>query len=158
MRSMMLSLLAAGQLTLGAQPALAASLGPATGDHTRVGVFAGAQVKLTLGGARPEAPRASLGIAPTLQSQRIDGASRSRIGEGLQLSLAPNRPVELNLAGTRLDRLGVRRGGETPDGPKSGVSTLGWVGIGVGVVVVAAGGFAFWLHEAMECGPSDDEC
>ena len=151
MRTVVLSLLAAGQLALGAQPALAAG----RAEQARVGVFAGAQVRLTLGGSRREAPRASLGIAPVASSQRIDGSGRTRIGEGLQLSLEPNRPVELNIAGTRFDRLGLGPSERTPDGHKAGISTLGWVGIGAGVLVVAAGGFAIWFHEAMECGPME---
>ena len=153
MRSFMLSVLAAGQLLLGAQPALAATLGP--GEQTRIGAFGGVQVRLPLGGSRAEAPTASLGIAPVARSQGIDGTGRTRIGDGLQLSLQPNRPIELSLAGTRLDRLGLNPGGQTLDGPRAGVSTLGWVGIGVGALVVVAGAVGFWFHEAMECGPGE---
>jgi hypothetical protein len=154
MRSFALSLLVASQLALAAQPALAAArLGP--GEQTRVGVFTGVQVRLPLGGSRAQAPRASLGVAPTARSQGLDGAGRTRIGEGLQLSLTPNRPVELNLAGTRLDRLDMAPGGQTPDGRKAGISPLGWVGIGVGTVVVLAGGFYIWLREESKCGPME---
>ena len=153
MRSVVLSLLAASQLTLAAQPALAAGFEAA--ERTRIGMFGGVQVRVPLGGSRAEAPRTSLGIAPVTRSQRLDGDSRMRIGEGLQLSLRPNRPIELNLAGTRLDRLELTPNGQTPDGERAGVSTLGWVGIGVGTVVVLAGGFAIWLNEAMECDPGE---
>jgi hypothetical protein len=156
-KKIFIAALVSAQLAAG-QPAVAAALGP--GEQTRFGVFSGVQVTVPLGGrgTRAEAPRASLGIAPMVRSERLDGTSRTQIGPGLQLSLEPNRPVELNLAGQRLDRLGLTPARQTPDGQKSGISTLGWVGIGAGVVVLAAGGFAFWLHEAMECGPSDDEC
>lgn len=153
MRSVLISALVAGQLMLGAQPALAATLGP--GEQTRIGAFGGVQVRVPLGGSRAEAPRASLGIAPIAHSQDQRGAGRTRIGEGLALSLGPNRPVELNLAGTRLDRLGLAPARHTPDGPRAGVSTLGWVGIGVGALVVVAGGFAIWFEEAMECDPGE---
>jgi hypothetical protein len=156
MRSIVFSLLVAGQLAFATTPALAAALAP--GEQTRVGIFTGIQVKLPLGGSRGEAPRASLGIAPLAHSQGLDGAGRTRIGEGLQLSLEPNRPVTLNLAGTRLDRLGLAPGQQAPEGERAGISTLGWVGIGAGALIVVAGGVAFWFHEAMECGPSDDEC
>ena len=153
MRSLVLSLLAAGQLTFAAQPALAAGFEPA--ERARIGMFGGVQVRVPLGGSRAEAPRASLGIAPVTRSQRLDGENRMRIGEGLQLSLQPDRPLELSVAGTRLDRLGLAPNGQTSDGARAGVSTLGWVGIGVGAVVVLAGGFAIWLNEAMECDPGE---
>lgn len=153
MRSLVLSLFVAGQLTLAAPPALAA--GPGSGDQTRLGVFSGVQVQVPLGGARAEAPRASLGIAPMARSERFDGSSRILIGEGLRVSLTPNRPAELTLAGTRLDRFRLTPGAQTPDGQKAGVSTLGWIGIGVGAVVVLTGGFYYWLSEEMECGPGE---
>jgi hypothetical protein len=153
MRIFMTSLLVAGQLTFAAQPALAATLGP--GEQTRIGAFGGVQLRVPLGGARAEAPRASLGIAPVARTQDLNGAGRTRIGEGLQLSLEPNRPVTLYLAGTRLDRLGMAPSGETPGGERAGISTLGWVGIGVGALVVVAAGVGFWFLEAMECGPGE---
>ena len=135
------------------QPAFAAHVGG--GVQTRIGMFGGVQLHLPLGGSRAEAPHASLGIAPTARSQDFDGAGRTRIGEGLQLSLEPNRPVELSLAGTRLDRIGLAPGGQTADGQKSGVSTLGWIAIGVGataVVLVAAASLCAADHD---CLPSD---
>jgi hypothetical protein len=153
---MIFTWLVAGQLAFATTPALAAGLAP--GEQTRVGVFTGFQVKLPLGGSRAEAPRASLGIAPLAHGQGFGGTGRTRIGEGLQLSLEPNRPVTLNLAGTRLDRLGLAPGEHASEGEREGISTLGWVGIGAGALIVIAGGAAFWFHEAMECGPSDDEC
>src|SRR5687768_15520629 len=145
MRSSAFWLLAAAQLTLAAQPALAAV--PAPDEQTRLGIFSGVQIRLPLGGSRAEAPRASLGIAPIARSQGLDGPGRTRIGEGLQVSLQPNRPAELSLAGTRLDRLGMAPGERTPHGERAGVSTLGWIGIGVGALVVVAGGFAIWFSE-----------
>ena len=154
MRSFMLPLLAAGQLALAAQPALAAR--PDLAGQTHVGVFGGVQLRMPLGGARAEAPRASLGIAPVARSQRIDGSSQVRIGDGLQLRLEPNRPAELTFAGTRLDRLGLAPRGEAPGGSRAAVSTLGWIAIGVGVtvvLVVAAG--AICLSDS-DCIPDDD--
>jgi hypothetical protein len=134
MKKLMIAALVAAQLTA-AQPAVAAAFGGA--QQTRVGVFAGAQLRLRLGGSHAEAPRASLGIAPTVRNQGFDGSGRTRIGEGLQLSLAPNRPLELNLAGTRLDRLGLAPGEPAPAGRRAGISPLGWAAIGVGVAAVA---------------------
>ena len=152
MKKLVIAALVSAQLTA-AQPALAAAPGP--GEQTRIGMFGGVQLRLPLGGSRAEAPRASLGIAPAVRSEGIDGFGRTRIGEGLQLSLQPNRPVELNLAGTRLDRIGLAPGGQTPDGERAGVSTLGWIAIGVGataVVLVVAASLCAADHD---CLPSE---
>jgi len=127
--------LVAAQLLAAAQPAIAAELD--RGEQTRMGVFGGLQVRMPIGGARSESPRVGLAIAPTVRSERLDGTSRSRIGEGLQLGLGASRRAELSLAGTRIDRLGIAPQGHTPDGRRAGVSTLGWIGIGVGVAAIA---------------------
>ena len=153
MRSSVLSLLVTAQFILAAQPALAAGFDGA--EQTRLGTFVGAQVRLKLGGSRAEAPRASLGIAPIARSQGLDGESRTRIGEGLQLSLEPNRPVALNLAGTRLDRLGLGPDGQAPDGPRTGISTIGWIAIGVGVTAaVAVSAFSYCMSDT-HCGANE---
>jgi len=140
MRSVMLSLLVAGQLVVAAQPALAAD--PDPGEQSRMGMFGGVQLRLPMGGdARAQRPSFALGIAPITRSQRLDGSSRMRIGEGFQLRLRPQEQVELRLAGTRLDRLRFAPNGDAPGGQRAGISTLGWIGIGVGaalVIVVAA--------------------
>ena len=152
-KKLVIAALVSAQLSA-AQPAFAAQLG--VGQQTRMGVFAGAQLRLPLGGSRAEAaPRASVGIAPIARSQSLDGASRTRIGQGLQLSLQPNRPVELSLAGTRLDRLGLAAGGQMPDGQRAGVSTLGWIAIGVGATAVILVGAVALCMEDSECNPSE---
>lgn len=153
MRTLMLSLLVAGQMTFAAQPALAATLAP--GEPTRIGAFGGVQLRVPLGGSRAEAPRASLGFAPVARTQDFNGAGRTRIGEGLQLSLQPNRPVELNLAGTRLDRIALAPGGQTPDGERAGVSTLGWIAIGVGATAVLLVAAASICAADSDCIPSE---
>jgi hypothetical protein len=151
-KKLIIAALVSAQL-IAAQPALAAGFEGA--EQTRIGVFTGVQLKLRLGGSRAEAPRASLGIAPVARSQGIDGTSRTRIGEGLQLSLQPNRPVELNLAGTRLDRLGLGPDGKAPDGPRAGISTIGWIAIGVGVTaVVVVSAFSYCMSDT-RCGANE---
>jgi hypothetical protein len=149
----MLSLLVAGQLVVAAEPAFAAD--PDLSEQSRMGMFGGVQVRLPFGGQRTERVRAGLALAPMMRSQRIGGATATRVGEGLELNLTERRP-ELRFAGTRLDRLGVRPDGQGPDGRRLGVSTLGWVGIGLGAVVLVAGGYALWLTEALDCDPGDD--
>ena len=154
MKKLTIAALVATQLVAG-QPAFAQDYGSAA--QTRLGAFAGVNVTVPLGGsgASAEAPRASLGIAPIARSQRIDGSSRTVIGEGLQLSLTPHGPVELNFAGTRLDRFRLTPQGQTPEGRKSGVSTLGWIAIGVGATAVILVGAVALCMEDSECDPSE---
>ncbi len=154
MRPFILSVLAAGQLAVAAQPTLAAELEP--GEQTRVGMFGGAQIRLPIGGdARAPRPSFALGIAPVARSQRLDGSSRLRIGEGFQLRLRPQEQVELRLAGTRLDRLGIAPNGNAPGGRRAGVSTLGWIAIGVGAaVVIVVAATAICVSDS-DCIPSE---
>jgi hypothetical protein len=149
MRSSILAALVAAQFSLSAQPLLAAELD--ANEQSRLGMFGGVQLRMPLGGARAEPPRVGLTLAPTLRSQRIDGASATRVGQGLELSLATRRP-ELRLAGTRFDRLHTLA---APDGRRANISTLGWVGIGAGALALTVGGFYLWLEEAMECDPGE---
>ncbi|MGQ0660821.1 hypothetical protein [Sphingosinicella sp.] len=149
MRSLMLSLLVAGQLVVASQPVLAAEI--EANEQSRMGMFGGLQVHLPLGGARAERPRASLTLAPTMRSQRIDGAAATRVGRGLELSFTARRP-EVRLAGTRLDRMDRF---VAPNGRRANVSTLGWVGIGVGALALTLGGVYLWFEEAMECDPGE---
>ena len=122
------ALAAALSLTV-AQPAGAAEA--ATAYETRPGAFAGLRVRVPLdGNARQQQIRAGLAVAPTLQTRATDGATRTRIGEGLELGVALRSPVALTLAGTRIDRLAA------PDSRRAGVSTQGWIAIGVGTLIV----------------------
>jgi hypothetical protein len=131
----------AAQALSAVQPAAAADL--VERDAPQMGAFAGARLRVPLGGARAERrARAGLTLAPTMRVRDADGGSRLRFGEGLELGLAPNRPLELSFAGQRMDRIGDRR---------AGVSTLGWIAIGVGTIVVAAAvGTAILVHEINE--------
>lgn len=122
-----------------AQPAYAASLdaGLAESGQQANGAFAGARLRLSLG-ARPKAS-AALAIAPIGRSVGGDGSVRTRFGEGLSFGTGANEPVAFRLAGTRVDRLHLASNGKVEDGTrKHGISTAGYVAIGVGVLVVAA--------------------
>jgi hypothetical protein len=78
------------------------------------------------------------------------------IGEGLQLSLTPGGPLELDLAGTRLDRFRLAPGGATSGGPRAGISTLGWIAIGVGATAVVLVTATAICLESSGCIPDDD--
>ena len=155
MKKAMIAALLGGQLLSAAHPALAAD--PVGRDTPLMGAFAGVRLRMPLGDRGQQRLRAGLTIAPTMQVRSSDGAARTRFGEGLELGLAPNRPLELSLAGTRLDRFGVQPDGNAPGGRRAGVSTLGWVAIGVGAtILVAAGAGYLWLEDALDCDPGND--
>ena len=101
-----------------------------------MGSFAGARLRVALGGPRrAERLKAGLVVAPTMHSQRADGAMSLRFGEGVEYGVTGSRPAALSIAGRPV------AGRDAAGRPQAGVSTLGWVAIGVGTVallVVAA--------------------
>jgi hypothetical protein len=110
-----------------------------------MGLFAGSRLRIALGHRGSERVRAGIAIAPTLHRMG-DGGSRLRIGEGLEYGLTDRRSPAVAIAGYRISELQ-----RFPKGPHQNVSTVGWVAIGVGVVVLAGVGAMAWLiHEANE--------
>ena len=103
------------------------------------------RVRIALGSGSSERVRAGVALAPALR-QRDDGASRLRIGEGVEYGIVGRQPAGMSVAGYRVG--GTQR---SPDGRRQNISTLGWVAIGVGTVVVVGIGVMGWLiHEASE--------
>ena len=137
-----------------AQPALAADF--AATQPERMGAFGGVRVRVPLGGNPHQRQiRAGLTVAPTLQGAGMEGERPLRIGEGVELGFRSGRSLSLSVAGmdVRDPRLGAAQD-EEEDG-NDGVSTVGWIAIGTGVVVLALGGFYWWVMEESECGPGD---
>ena len=89
---------------------------------------------MPLGGPASERPQAGLALTSSLRS--ADG-TRTRFAKGVEFGFAGDETPRLSLSGVPVSRLAEGRPG--PDGRKMGVSTLGWVAIGVGVL--AAGFF-----------------
>jgi len=116
------------------------------GSQVRPGTFIGAQFKMPLGGPALSQPRAQLAFAPTRSSLSNSGQVTTRIGEGLALDFTSNAKPTLTLAGIRADTaLRLTRAGRSESDRKLGISTAGWVAIGVGVVVIAAGGALLYI-------------
>ena len=151
MKKLLIAALVAGQACGAALPASAQNAAPLR--DTEVGTFSGVRLRVPFGGAAREPVRAGFAFAPTTRTSFQDGAVRTRIGEGLEFGLVGSEPLQFSLAGTPVNRLAQGRTG--PNGRKLGVSTLGWVGIGAGVVVVLVGGFYVWLMEESKCGPME---
>ena len=157
MKSLTIAVLVAAQLAAAA-PAAAAELdgrGPFL-DNQR-GAFAGIRLKARTGGNGPEL-RAGLAVAPTSHS-RFGANTRMAIGDGLELSVSPDRPKpELRLAGQRLDE--VTLFGRKPQDDRANMSTVAKVAIVAGViVVVGAVAFTHVMNEA-SCfhGGDDGDC
>lgn len=145
-RLLIAGLVASAQVLPAAQPAMAAELHQdRTGLTNQVSAFAGARVRVPLGGGR-EKPQAGLALTSTL---RGGATGELRFARGAELGFSGDEKVRLSLAGRPVSQLAS--GGEAGNGRKLGVSTLGYVAIGVGVVVVvslAAG--AWFVHEMNE--------
>ena len=139
MKRLTIAALIAGQVLTAAQPALAAELAE-TRTH-QMGAFGGVRLRVPLDDHAGRQPvRAGLTLAPTMHGRTPDGASRMRIGEGLELGFTENRPLTLSLAGTPVNRLGAAQDQPESDEDEDeggGPSTLGWIAIGVGAVAIA---------------------
>ena len=154
MKSLTMSALVAAQIMLAAQPAMAADLGDERGAASqRQGAFAGARLRVPLGGAKEEKARAGLTLAPVLQGRQADGSIRTRFGEGVEYRFAGGSRPELAFGGRSIAELTQGRAG--PDGRKMGVSTLGWVGIGLGVVAVIFVTAIVWCDADDDCPPGE---
>lgn len=112
-------------------PAVAAELAShAQAPELSRGAFAGARLRLTLGGSRGGEMRAGVALAPTSLGRTHDGTLVRRFGDGFELGTARGEPMALRLAG--------RRVGTGPERSRLGVSTLGAAGIAAGVILAGA--------------------
>ena len=132
MRNCLITGLIASQLV--AAPVAAADLvkdSPMTSSQS--GAFAGARVRVALGGGEQQGQlRAGLVMAPTMHSESNDRRYVLRFGEGIELGARQGSPLALSIAGRPVTGPEARR----LSGPRAGVSTIGWVAIGTGVVLV----------------------
>jgi hypothetical protein len=88
-----------------------------------------------------------------VRSQAISGETRTRIGEGLELGLTGKRPVSLSFAGRPVNHL-LSSDRKIDDGHRLGISTGGYVAIGVGLAALI-GGFLVFDHYRDEDAVSD---
>jgi hypothetical protein len=154
MRLSSIAALAAAVSMAAAQPVAAAELHETQAQ--RMGAFAGARLRIPLGGDEGRRQvRAGLTVAPTLHSRSMDGASRLRIGQGVEFGLTGREPVHLSIGGTPVSQLG--QVGTVPGGPRRNLSTGEWIGVGVGTVVVVLGVAYLLFSEWIDCD-EDEEC
>ena len=153
MKNFVLAGLVAAQTIVAAQPAAAASLQETAAVQS--GTFAGARIRLSLGGGQEHRKfRAGLTFAPTLRTQAISGETRMRFGEGIELGFAGQRPLALTLSGRPVSRM-LPGGNKSEDERRLGISTGGYVAIGVGVAALVG---AFILYQDLKDGSLTDCC
>ena len=122
-------------------------------SDVRPGTFVGA--RLTISGKTAGKPRAALTIAPIQTRTSHDGFRSMSIGEGFAFNLTPGAKPTLTLAGVRADRaLGLHRNGSVDSDRKLGVSTGGWIAIGVGVAALVGG--IYVIHVLKEADENSD--
>lgn len=131
---------------------------PADRVDFRAGGFVGARLRLPLGKRAEERPLVGLAIAPTLSRVSNDGRVRTTVGEGLALNFGRHAKPSLTLAGKPAgEALGLKSEGKAETGPKLGISTAGWVAIGVGAAVLV--GASIWVGRFIQCeSDQGDNC
>lgn len=139
MKTLLPGLLAA---TLCASPVAAADFPPAPFGANAAGAFAGARVRIKLGAKAGPKLRMSLALAPMTRASG-EGRVAFHFGEGLAFGGGAGTAPGLSIAGRPLSAFSPRRA-SVDKTRASGVSTLGWVAIGVGaaVIIVLAAGVA----------------
>ena len=132
-------LVAAAQVLPAAQPAEAAELHyDRTETSSQVSAFAGARLRVPLGGGR-EKPQAGLALTSTL---RNGATGELRFAKGAEFGFSGrDSKLGLSLAGRPLAQLAPGRSG--PNGRKLGFSTAGWIAIGASVVIIVGGVLIF---------------
>lgn len=124
-------------------------------SDVRPGTFIGA--RLTIGGRTGGRPSAALTIAPTQNRISQNGIGDMTIGEGLALNLTPGARPTLTLAGVRADTaLGLQRDRDLDSSKKLGMSTAGWVAVGVGSAALIFGGLYLAADHIADC--NEGEC
>lgn len=151
MRSLTIAALLAAQTAVSAQPAFAAELvRDNAGMPGQAGAFAGARLRVPLGGGR-EKPKAGLALTSTLRSGATGGL---RFARGAELGFSGRESgIRLSLAGTPVSQLA--QGGRGPEGRRQGVSTLGWVALGVGFVALVFVALVAACSADDDCPPSE---
>jgi hypothetical protein len=132
-------LVAAVQVLPAAPPAVAAELHhDRTETSSRVSAFAGARLRVPLGGGR-ERPQAGLALTSTL---RNGATGELRFARGAEFGFSGrDSKLGLSVAGRPLAQLAPGRSG--PNGRKQGFSTTGWIVIGASAVIIAGGVLIF---------------
>ena len=105
------------------------------------GAFAGARIRLPFGA------RQKVDAGLTLASAQRNASGAVKLSEGVELGVAGGRKLRLSAGGRPADVVSK---------PKAGVSTTGWVGIGVGTLAVILGIAYLVFQDAVDCSEDPD--
>lgn len=137
-------------------PAQAAGL-PDAQQESRFGAFVGVRLQLRAGGPDAGRARTSVAIAPTRSAYLGNGEFRTRVGEGLALEFSSHAKPRATFAGLpAAQAFGFTSTERQDDERKLGISSGGWVGIGLGAAALA--GAVIFLSQVNDCDDHDDEC
>lgn len=154
MKSAIISVLIASQIAVAATPATAASIEDSQmAGQRNIGGFAGARIRMPLGSSEKK-PHIGLALTST---QRNGPTGTLRFSQGFEMGVSGEGKAGFSIAGQQLGAKPpafVSRPGEAPKGQKAGVSTMGWVLIGVGTLAVLAVG-AMVICQETNCINSD---
>jgi len=127
-------------------------------SDVRRGAFLGAQISIPLGGQARSRPFSQLAIAPMTVASDHRRVS-AFIGQGLALRIGREAKPSIMIGGVRADHaLGLNRSKQVQAEQKMGLSTGGWIAIGLATAI----GVGFLIvanhcedHSGTICG--DDE-
>lgn len=146
MKMVMIAALVAAQLSAAARPAQAAELPReelATQQH---GTFAGARLRLPLGGEEAGKVRAGLSLTSMERTDLAGGASRTRFGEGVELNLGDGQALALRVGGAPVSpRVAAAQEDEPKKGKSTGDKVLTGAAVILGIGAVAVGGLLIAL-------------
>lgn len=134
MRALVAVSLVAGQFLGANSPVYAASFDRPGPVEVEAGGFAGLRLRLPLTGPTAKL-RVSMTVAPMFRSANTDGRSVLRFGDGLGVGFSPGEAARVSFAGRPLSAFSPRSE-ELDKRNANGVSTLGWVAIGVGAAAL----------------------
>ena len=139
--------------SLVSQPALGAGTGDQhSAARQDAGAFAGARLRIRLGGNDAGHVRAGLAFAPMTRTETIGGRAHVRYGEGVEFGFNGSSYARFSLGGQPLDRFALLPGTGVDKRRANGISTLGGVGIGAAVVVLAGvAAFVVLSNRCTEC-------
>jgi hypothetical protein len=108
MKLVTLAALVAAQIVTAAPAAAAELVGDGSNSARQQGNFAGARLRVPLGGTERGKARAGLTLTTVQRTDLSDGRGRTAFGEGIELSLAAGKPLALRTGGVPLaQRLGA---------------------------------------------------
>lgn len=139
--------------SLVSEPALAAGQSDQYSSARQdAGAFAGARLRIRLGGNKAGHVRAGLAFAPMTRTETVGGRAHVRYGEGVEFGFNGTSRAGFSVGGQPIERFALLPGTGVDKRGTKGLSTAGAVGIGAAVVVLAGvAAFVVLSNRCTEC-------